>query len=124
MGVASPERMPAAFLAAFNGRDKRAMLALYADDAVYLGVGEKRIVGRAAIGEEFDRMFCTPSRMTGEAVTLAEMGDIALVRMSWSLDMQNGQAPRTGVSVEVLRRGADGLWRYAIDDPTGGARAA
>jgi hypothetical protein len=33
-----------------------------------------------------------------------------------------GWIDQDGISTEVLKRGADGLWRFAIDDVTGALR--
>lgn len=51
-------------------------------------------------------------------------GDIALLIVDWSL---RGTAPDgtavdlRGTATDIVRRGADGVWRYVIDNPFGTA---
>jgi ketosteroid isomerase-like protein len=53
-----------------------------------------------------------------------EAGDIALLIIDWSM---KGTGPDgrpvslTGTATDVARRGADGTWRYIIDNPFGTA---
>ena len=75
--------------------------------------------GHAAIGAAFDAIFAGPLQMTGRALSIASAGTVALIRMHWQLVGSDGNVPLADVSAEVLARGADGLWRYIIDDPRG-----
>ena len=46
--------------------------------------------------------------------------DLALVYNEWSMSAKGRDGKpivRTGKAVEVVRRQADGTWRFAIDDP-------
>ena len=124
MPVQSPGQMTAAFLAAFNARDKQALLSLYADDAVFTFDGTATVSGLAAIDAAFDRAFASPLKMTGSVASLAVAGGTALLRMHRTLITPGGTTHSDGVSAEVLSRGTDGLWRYIIDDATGGGRSA
>ena len=57
MAVKSPEQITAAFLAAYNARDKAALMALYAEDAAYTFDGANIITGIGNINSAFDRGF-------------------------------------------------------------------
>jgi ketosteroid isomerase-like protein len=53
---------------------------------------------------------------------LFQSGDTALARGRWTLTSKGddgGMSTVSGNSVEVLRRGPDGGWRYIIDHPWG-----
>jgi len=47
--------------------------------------------------------------------------DIALTHNRWSLQYPGRSDPMQGETAEVVRRQPDGGWRYAIDNPAGGA---
>lgn len=49
-----------------------------------------------------------------------EAGDRALVYWSWTMDFPDGRAA-AGATAEVLRKAADGTWRFVIDNPDGPA---
>jgi ketosteroid isomerase-like protein len=47
-------------------------------------------------------------------------GDLALMRGKWTLTSRaadGSESTMSGSSVEVARKGPDGLWRYVIDHP-------
>ena len=50
------------------------------------------------------------------------VGDVALCSLRWEMLDPDGWIDQDGLSVEVLKRGADGKWRFAIDDATGASR--
>ena len=124
MAVKSPEKITAAFLAAYNARNKAALMALYAEDAAYTFNGVTIITGLGKIGAAFDRGLASSLNMTGSVLSCVTSCDTALVRMHWKMVKPDGGFHSEGVSCEILRKGADGLWRYIIDDATGGNRAA
>ena len=47
-------------------------------------------------------------------------GDLALTHTRWRLDIPDGE-PMEAVTAEIVRRQPDGTWKYAIDNPWGGA---
>jgi ketosteroid isomerase-like protein len=47
-----------------------------------------------------------------------EVDDIALVHWSWTVDHGDGTSTG-GISAEVLRRQADGSWKFIIDNSDG-----
>jgi ketosteroid isomerase-like protein len=51
---------------------------------------------------------------------VVECGDLALTKSAWTIKAKSpeGEAVEMeGNGTEVLRRQADGSWRYLIDDP-------
>ena len=122
MAVTSPELMTAAFQAAYNARDKTALMRLYAAEAVHTFDGISISTGVAAISAAFDRGFASPFMLEGKTLSCVVAGDTALIRAHWQSLHPNGALHRDSVSCEVASKGADGLWRYLIDDATGGSR--
>lgn len=54
--------------------------------------------------------------------TILVSGDVALVLAPWTLEVagEDGQPVRqSGQATDVLRRQADGTWRFVIDNPAG-----
>jgi ketosteroid isomerase-like protein len=49
-----------------------------------------------------------------------EAGDLALVHWSWTMRLTDGREAE-GATAEVLRRQADGSWKFLIDNPDGPA---
>jgi ketosteroid isomerase-like protein len=122
MAVTSPEQMTAAFEAAYNARDKAALMRLYALDAVHSFDGVAVSCGIAAISAAFDRGFAGSTKLRGRTLGCMVTGQTALLRVLWQSLDPAGAVLRENISCEVVTKGADGLWRYIIDDATGGSR--
>lgn len=124
MAVVAPEQITAEFEAAYNGRDKARLMRLYAADAVHTFAGELVSTGLAEISAAFDRGFGGPHTLKGQTLSCLAAGNTALLRVRWQSIDPNGAARSENISVEVLAKGDDGLWRYIIDDASGGSRPA
>jgi ketosteroid isomerase-like protein len=122
MAVTSPEQMTAAFEAAYNARDKAALMQLYALDAVHTFDGVTIHRGIAAISAAFDRGFAGSTKLRGKTLGCMLAGQTALLRVLWQSRDPFGAVLRESISCEVAGKDADGLWRYIIDDATGGSR--
>jgi len=122
MGVRQPADISEMFGTYFNKRDKSALLTLYTDTALLTVDGT--IVARGKV--EIDRMvtpfFESPLKIAIKCVTCHQQGDTALVRSDWKLTGPDGAVAMAGSSAEVLRKGADGLWRFIFDDATFASR--
>ncbi|MBW4716728.1 YybH family protein [Saccharothrix obliqua] len=109
--------MTALYVRAMNSGDVEAVLSLYTEDAVSVWDPEKPISG-----EEHER--AVREFMAQKPVMRAEVkesyvtGDTTLLVVDWSFDVP-GSETLTGTGLDVLRRGEDGKWRYAIDNPFG-----
>ncbi len=112
----SPARVIDEFLAAFNSGDATALEPLYEADAVMVPRPGMPVTGRdlsAAIGY----MLRLGKPMRAELRQCYVAGDIALLVVDWSIP----DTELAGTASDVLRRGPDGKWRYAIDNPMGTA---
>lgn len=122
MGVASPDEMAATFVQRFNERDGAGLLALYAPDAVFTFDGVAFARGTDEIKAALDGFLASPMTLKGKYESVVTAGDIALCSLRWEMLNAEGWIDQDGVSVEVLKRGGDGQWRFAIDDATGASR--
>jgi uncharacterized protein (TIGR02246 family) len=123
MGSPSPEQTAQLFFERFNAGDAWGFAQLYTEDAVFTYNGQDLAVGREQIERAIAGFMLGGFKMRGHNVSNYGAGDLALTRFAWELVTEDGAIAASGVSAEVQRRGADGLWRMAIDDTGGGSRA-
>ncbi|MFT3725326.1 MAG: SgcJ/EcaC family oxidoreductase [Hyphomonadaceae bacterium] len=122
MGASSPEETAGLFIARFNANDALGFAQLYTEDAIFTYDGQEKAVGRKQIEGAIAGFMMAGLKMRGQNVSLYMVGDIALTRFKWELFDDTGATVATNVSTEVQKRGADGLWRFIIDDSGGGSR--
>ncbi len=121
----SPEELPLAFAEAFNSGDLAAVDRLFEPGALFVTSPGHAVSGdrRRAANAEFLALGL-PIRLTLRHVYVH--GDIALLIGDYLIE---GTAPDgtpvhdRGSATDVARRGPDGHWRYAIDNPSGVDRA-
>ncbi len=109
----SLKAVDAAFAAGMNAKDTAAVLAVYADDAklmppdspVLEGDGIRQLIAGFIAGGASDFVLTS--------TTAYGIGDLAYMVGSASFKM--GGASETVKYTEVLRKGADGKWRYVVD---------
>ncbi|MDP3495845.1 MAG: SgcJ/EcaC family oxidoreductase [Hyphomonadaceae bacterium] len=123
MGVASPELMAETFIERFNARDAAGMLALYEPDGVFTFDGVQKAVGHEQIAEALAGFLASPFTLRGRYAMVHASANAALCSLKWEMMEPEGWINSDGVSMEVLTRGSDGLWRFAVDDATAGRRA-
>ncbi|MFC8528366.1 YybH family protein [Nocardia sp. NPDC057227] len=112
---------PAVFAAAFNSGSPAAVAAVYEERAVLVPRPGEPVTGAglAAATAEFLALGL-PIAVEPRHVYVAD--DIALLIVDWVID---GTGPDgapvhiEGTATDVARQGADGLWRYLIDNPFG-----
>lgn len=111
----------ALYEAAFNAGDADAVNEMYTDEAVAVWEPGKPLTGQAR--KDAVKEFLTRSpKMSAKPRQTFVTGDTALLIVDWSIaTVDDSGSPEllTGVGVDVLRKGADGNWRYAIDEPYG-----
>jgi ketosteroid isomerase-like protein len=120
-----PEDVPTVFAERFNSGDPDALAQVYEDAAVLVLDPRTPLTGPDA--------YAANARLQGLGVPVSvrprhvhASGDLALLIVDWSIEGtgRDGQAVHIeGTATDVARRGPDGRWRYAIDNPFGtGAR--
>lgn len=114
--VYQPAEMNGAFAAARNAGDLNALLSFYEDDAQLLvdasGTG---LTGKVAIATELRKLIELPGTMVSNNTFCVEHGDLALLRADFTLADEKGIVVYSGFTAEIVRRQADGSWRYVID---------
>jgi ketosteroid isomerase-like protein len=103
--------------AAFNGGDVDALMALYVDDAQMVRDDGSVACGLDAIREIWAGFVALRGRITMRTRFAVEQGDIALLSNAW--EFEGAGLTLSATTAEVARRGSDGTWRYAIDNPFG-----
>lgn len=111
-------RLSADWLAAERRQDVPSLLELVTDDAVFLLPNGQSVAGKAAIGTMFRAYFASFSgdhQATTDEVQI--VGDWAFTwgRENTTLTPVRGGDPIAlrGFGLSILRRGADGQWRFA-----------
>jgi len=122
VGVQLPAEISEIFGKHFNARNKSALLALYTDTALLTIDGITVARGKAAIDQMLTPLFEGPLKIDIRCVTCHQHGDTALVRSDWKLTDPNGGVAMTGSSAELIRKEADGFWRFIFDDATFASR--
>ncbi|MFG2557029.1 YybH family protein [Streptomyces sp. NPDC048581] len=108
------------YVRAFNSGDPAAVDRLYTEDAVSVWEKGKPVSGaerRAGLAEYLAQQ----PVMKIEILESYVISDTALLAVDWTIDIPTPQGTerQQGVGVDVLRRGGDGQWRFAIDNPYG-----
>lgn len=114
---------PSVFEAAFNSGSAQALAAVYDRDAVFVPRAGEPVTGAElrAANAEFQSLRL-PISVRPRHTYVAD--DIALLIVDWVIDgdaPDGGHVHIEGTATDVARRGADGLWRYVIDNPFGTA---
>jgi ketosteroid isomerase-like protein len=122
MAAQQPDQVIEEFVKHFNAGDLDGLLDnLYEGDAVLVPEpGPATISGTAALREVLQAFIGMNGTMKIVSATAYPHGDIALTHSHWRLDVPDGEGME-GTTAEVVRRQPDGSWKYAIDNPWGGA---
>jgi ketosteroid isomerase-like protein len=115
MGAKEPGDLVGIFEDKFNSGDLDGLMELYEDNAVFPSE-EGPLVGKDAIRGALQAFLDTGGKIQFSGSVAFQAGDIALSHNLWKLV---GDAPMEGATAEVSRKGADGTWRYVIDNPFG-----
>jgi ketosteroid isomerase-like protein len=119
-----PEGIVASLLAHINSLDEDVMLGFYEPGAMLVSATGVPQRGAEAMRAELGKYFSLglPMKITARHIFVAN--DIASLVLDWSIS----GISRSGVAVnmvatanDIARRGADGRWRYLIDNPFGTA---
>lgn len=106
-----------------NAGDLDALLALYEPGCSLMQSDGAVAQGHAAIREVMQRLIAMRPVMRTEVTRTVQTGDdLAIVYNDWSLSAKRSDGTaieRSGKALEVVRRQADGSWKFAIDDPFG-----
>ncbi|HUG17217.1 MAG TPA: DUF4440 domain-containing protein, partial [Thermomicrobiales bacterium] len=97
-------------------------LAMYEEDAVYVESDGTTSRGHVEIRETLAELIAMRPTLDCYEIDVVENGDMAVLRARWAFSGTRGDGATyesRGRSIEVVRRQADGSWRFTIDLPNG-----
>jgi len=109
---------------AFNRGDIDGVMRTYEPGAVVVGQPATPVHGDAPLRAMFAEFVAAKASFTFDGHEWIAAGDVALHLTPWKM---TGVGPdgspitASGLSIAVLRRGADGRWLMVIDNPYGDA---
>ncbi|GEC10484.1 hypothetical protein SSP24_81390 [Streptomyces spinoverrucosus] len=114
------------YVRTFNEGDADAINRLYTEEAVSVWEPGKPLSGAERKANLAEFLTLRP-KLTAKIRESHVTTDTALLSVDWTMEIDGEDGKREsfgGLATDVLRRGADGNWRYAIDDPYGDPRNA
>ncbi|WP_211101517.1 nuclear transport factor 2 family protein [Niveispirillum sp. SYP-B3756] len=117
--VADLDKLYDVWQARFNAADLDGLVDLYVSDVTYVNPDGKEMVGQARVREDFQGLLALKPQIVLRDRRHLVYRDTALTTNHWTLTMkgENGTSQElTGGGIEVMRKQADGGWRYIIDD--------
>ena len=120
MAAKNPEDVERLFEERVNAGDLEGVLALYEPGATLVRP-EGDVTGAAAVRAFWSQLLAAKPRVQTQVTKVVRVGDdLAVLYNEWSGSMRgpDGQATAlAGKATEVVRRQADGTWRFIVDDP-------
>ena len=109
---------------AFNHGDIDGMLAFYEEGAAMLFGPNEILKGKAALRQVLGQLSAMKLIARHDKSYVIEAGDIALWVSNWTVSGTAADVSpiyRRGSGSAVLRKGSDGGWRVAVENPWGAA---
>lgn len=119
MPVTDIDKLYDAWQERLNTADLDGLVDLYVEDVTYVNPEGKLMVGKSRVREDFTALLALkPQIVLGNRKHLT-YHDTALTTNHWKLKITTTDGKSqdlNGGGIEVLRKQADGGWRYIIDD--------
>ena len=122
MSTATPQRVLESIVAGINSGNLESLTPLYEKDAAFATEPGSLAHGTAGVRDALAGFISMNGTLDLEVTRVLEVGDLALVLGVWSFDGTgpDGEAVQLAArNADVLRRQADGTWRFVIDNPWG-----
>jgi uncharacterized protein (TIGR02246 family) len=124
MSTATPEQVLDSIVTGINSGDLESLMPLYESTAAFATRPGSLAHGAAGISDALAGFISMKGELDLEVTRVLEVDDLALVTGTWSFTGTgpDGEPVRLAASnADVLRRQADGSWRFVIDNPWGTA---
>ncbi|HEX5895270.1 MAG TPA: nuclear transport factor 2 family protein [Thermoleophilaceae bacterium] len=124
MSTATPEKVLESVVTGINTGDLESLMPLYEREAAFAAEPGTLAHGAPGVGEALTGFISMNGELDLEVTRVLEVDDLALVVGEWSFNGTgpDGEPVRLAArNADVLRRQADGSWRFVIDNPWGTA---
>ncbi len=124
MPATTPEQVLESIVSGINTGDLESLMPLYEGDAAFADQPGSLAHGAPGIRGALTGFISMNGTLDLEVTRVLEVDDLALVIGEWSFDGTgpDGEPVRLAAqNADVLRRQADGTWRFVIDNPWGTA---
>ena len=122
MPTATPEQVLETIVTGINSGDLASLMPLYEAEAAFVPEPGTLAHGAPGIGASLNGFIAMNGELDLEVTRVLEVDDLALVVGVWSFEGTgpDGEPVRLEAkNADVLRRQADGTWRFVIDNPWG-----
>lgn len=119
-----PEGVIPSLIERFNSGKISAMMALHEPESVFVEDDGSIITDRAVLAARLERDLKLGLPLAANVRHVFVANDIAQIVVDWSIDGTDSggkQVHLKGSACDIVRRGADGFWRYIIDNNQGTA---
>jgi uncharacterized protein (TIGR02246 family) len=122
MPTTTPEQVLESIVTGINSGDLDRLMPLYENEAAFASRPGSLAHGAPGISEALTGFISMNGKLDLEVTRVLEVDDLALVTGVWSF---HGTGPEgepvrlAAKNADVLRRQADGTWRFVIDNPWG-----
>jgi uncharacterized protein (TIGR02246 family) len=122
MPTTTPHQVLESIVHGINSGDLESLMPLYENDAAFATEPGSLAHGGTGVREALTGFISMDGTLDLEVTRVLEADDLALVMGVWSFDGTgpDGEPVRLeSRNADVLRRQADGTWRFVIDNPWG-----